>query len=62
MSLESEGQTGRKLSARMPWLVLFMTAMFPFLLAVLLFMDLVELDPIRLESPLPQGKNRPRRS
>jgi hypothetical protein len=38
----------------MSWLVAFMTVIF----LPLLVMDLVDLDPKQLESPLPQGKVR----
>ncbi len=38
----------------MSWLVVFMTVIF----LPLLVMDLVDLDPKQLESPLPQGKER----
>lgn len=36
----------------MPWLVLYMTVIFPLLLVVLLVMDLVEFEAKALESPL----------
>lgn len=42
----------------MPWLVVFTTVIFPLLLVLLLVMDLVDLGPKQLESPLPQGKDR----
>jgi len=36
----------------MPWLVVFMTIIFPFLLVVLVIMDLVEVEPKAVESGL----------
>lgn len=42
----------------MSWLVVFTTVIFPLLLVLLLAMDLVEVGPKRLESSLPQGKDR----
>ena len=44
----------------MPWLVVFMTIIFPFLLVVLVIMDLVELEPKAVESPLSLRQNAPR--
>jgi len=35
----------------MPWLVVYMTVIFPLLLVVLLVMDLVEFETKALESP-----------
>ena len=52
--LKSKGQTKRELSALMSWLVVFMTVIFP----LLLVMDLVDLDPKQIESPLLQGKDK----
>lgn len=46
----------------MPWLVVYMTVIFPLLLVVLLVMDLVEFEPKALESPLSRrqdGTDRP---
>ena len=43
-----------ELNTLIAWVVLFMTVFFP----LLLVMDLVELDPKRLESRLPKGKSR----
>ena len=42
----------------MPWLVVFMTVIFPLLLVVLVAMDLVEFETKALESPLSRGQDR----
>ena len=42
----------------MPWLVMFMTVIFPFLLAVLVVMDLVEFETKAVESPLSHRQDR----
>lgn len=44
----------------MPWLVVFMTVIFPFLLVVLVVMDLVEFEPKAIESPRGLGRDEPR--
>ena len=36
------------------WLVVFMTVIFPLVLVI----DLVDLDPKQIESPLPQSRDR----
>jgi hypothetical protein len=43
----------RELNALMSWVVVFMTVILP----LLPVMDLVDLDPKQIESPLPQGKD-----
>ena len=42
----------------MPWLVVFMTVIFPLLLVVLVAMDLVEFETKALESPLSRRQDR----
>lgn len=42
----------------MPWLVVYMTVIFPLLLVVLLVMDLVEFEPRALESRLTRRQNK----
>ena len=42
----------------MSWLAAFMTVISPFLVVLLLVMDLVELGPKQLESATPHGKDR----
>jgi hypothetical protein len=42
----------------MPWLVVYMTVIFPLLLVVLLVMDLVEFETKALESPLTRRQNK----
>lgn len=42
----------------MPWLVVYMTVIFPFLLVVLLVMDLVEFETKALESPLSRRQDK----
>lgn len=44
----------------MPWLVVFMTVIFPFLLVVLVVMDLVEFEPKAIESPRGLSRDEPR--
>ena len=44
----------------MPWLVVFMTIIFPFLLAVLVVMDLVEVEPKAVQSALSLRQDEPR--
>ena len=46
----------------MPWLVVFMTIIFPFLLVVLVVMDLVQFETKAVESPVSRvqdGTDRP---
>jgi len=42
----------------MPWLVVYMTVIFPLLLVVLLVMDLVEFETKALESLLSRRQNK----
>ena len=42
----------------MPWLVVFMTVIFPFLLVVLVVMDLVQFETKAVESPLSPRQDR----
>ena len=42
----------------MPWLVVYMTVIFPLLLIVLLVMDLVEFETKALESPLTRRQDK----
>ena len=42
----------------MPWLVVYMTVIFPLLLVALVVMDLVEFETRVLESPLSERQDR----
>lgn len=42
----------------MPWLVVLMTVIFPFLLVVLVVMDLVQFETKALESPINRAQDR----
>jgi hypothetical protein len=50
---ESKGQMTRELITLMSWAVVFMAVILP----LLRVMDLVDLDPKQIESPLPQGRD-----